>query len=46
MQVEEQLAITLNFVAHRGCDLALMEFIKACADLGMCKEVKTGREAF
>ncbi|KAF2808928.1 amidase signature enzyme [Mytilinidion resinicola] len=44
--VEEQLAITLNFVAHRGCDLALMEFIKACADAGFCAEVKTGRTAF
>ncbi|KAF2498112.1 amidase signature enzyme [Lophium mytilinum] len=27
--VEEQLAITLNFVAHRGCDLALMEFLQS-----------------
>jgi hypothetical protein len=44
--VEEQLAITLNFVAHRGCDKALMEFVKVCAEKGYCKEVKTGREAF
>lgn len=45
-KIEEQLAITLSFVAHRGCDLALMEFVKACADAGYCKEVKTGRTAY
>ncbi|KAF2118816.1 amidase signature domain-containing protein [Lophiotrema nucula] len=45
-KVEEQLAITLNFVAHRGCDAALMEFVKACADAGWCKHVQTGRTAF
>lgn len=45
-KVEEQLPITLNFVAHRGCDLALMEFVKACAEAGFCKEVNTGRTAF
>lgn len=44
--VEEQLAITLSFIAHRGCDLALMEFVEACADAGFCKEVKTGRTAY
>ncbi|RDW58489.1 hypothetical protein BP5796_12419 [Coleophoma crateriformis] len=44
--VEEQLAITLSFVAHRGCDLALMAFVEACADAGYCKEVKTGRTAY
>ena len=44
--VEEQLAITLNFVAHRGCDFALMDFVKACADAGYCEALKTGRAAF
>ena len=44
--VEEQLAITLSFVAHRGCDMALMEFVKACAEAGFCLEVKTGRTAY
>lgn len=43
---EEELAITLSFVAHRGCDFALMDFVKACADAGFCKEVKTGRTAY
>ena len=45
-KVEEQLAITLNFVAHRGCDSALMEFVRVCAEKGFCKEVKTGRTAY
>lgn len=41
--VEEQLAITLSFVAG---DLALMSFVEACAGAGYCKEVKTGRTAY
>ncbi|KAE9367964.1 hypothetical protein N431DRAFT_471346 [Stipitochalara longipes BDJ] len=42
----EELAITLNFVAHQGCDFVLMDFLAACAAAGFCKEVKTGRTAF
>jgi hypothetical protein len=44
--VEEQCSITLSFVVHRGCDLALMKFVKACADAGYCKEAETGRTAY
>jgi hypothetical protein len=44
--VEEEPAITLSFVVHQGCDLALIEFVQACAEQGFCREVKTGRTAF
>ncbi|CAM1507484.1 Fc.00g071250.m01.CDS01 [Cosmosporella sp. VM-42] len=43
---EEPLVITLNLVAHKGCDLALLDFLSACAEVGLCKNVTTGRFAF
>jgi len=41
-QREEQLVMTLSFVAHHGCDAVLMNFITACEAAGFCQEVKTG----
>lgn len=38
--------ITLNVVAHKGCDSVVFDFLQACAEVGLCKEVKTGRSAF
>ncbi|KAJ9131342.1 Amidase family protein [Pleurostoma richardsiae] len=43
---EEPLVITLNIVAHKGCDFVLMDFLSACAEAGLCKDVTTGRFAF
>ncbi|KAH9887763.1 amidase signature enzyme [Xylariomycetidae sp. FL2044] len=43
---EEPLAITLNIVAHKGCDFVVLDFLQACAEARLCLEVKTGRSAF
>ncbi|OAA68564.1 Amidase signature domain protein [Niveomyces insectorum RCEF 264] len=43
---EEELVITLNFVAHQGCDAVLMEFLTACEAAGFCKPVTTGSTAW
>ncbi|EXJ54401.1 hypothetical protein A1O7_09740 [Cladophialophora yegresii CBS 114405] len=43
---EEELVITLNFVAHRGCDAVLFQFLNACEAKGFCKPVKTGITAW
>ena len=45
-QKEEPLVITVNLVAHKGCDFVLLDFLKACSEAELCKEVKTGRYAF
>jgi hypothetical protein len=42
-QVEEKLPVSIDILAHRGCDLMLLDLAKALADKGLLKEVKTGR---
>lgn len=44
--VEEQLPVTIDIVAHRGCDYMLLDLAKALADAGLLQTVKTGRTAF
>ncbi|KAH0827196.1 hypothetical protein AYO21_07672 [Fonsecaea monophora] len=43
---EEELIITLNFVAHRGCDAVLLKFLNLCEARGFCNPVKTGPTAW
>ncbi|KAH8886429.1 amidase signature enzyme [Thozetella sp. PMI_491] len=39
---EEKLPVSLDVLAHRGCDLMLLDLTKDLADAGLLKEVKTG----
>lgn len=41
--VEEKLPVAIDLLAHRNCDLMLLDLAKALADKGILKEVKTGR---
>jgi hypothetical protein len=40
--VEEKLPISIDVLAHKGCDLMLLDLAKDLADSGLLKEVKTG----
>lgn len=42
-KVVEKLPISIDVLAHRGCDLMLLDLAKSLADAGLLKEVKTGR---
>jgi Asp-tRNA(Asn)/Glu-tRNA(Gln) amidotransferase A subunit family amidase len=44
--IEEKLPVSIDILAHRGCDLMLLDLAKALADEGLLKEVKTGRVLF
>ncbi|KAL5335416.1 amidase signature domain-containing protein [Aspergillus crustosus] len=41
--VEERLPVAIDLLAHRNCDLMLLDLAKALADKEILKEVKTGR---
>ncbi|KAL4899602.1 amidase signature domain-containing protein [Aspergillus multicolor] len=41
--VEEKLPVAIDLLAHRNCDLMLLDLINALADEGLLREVKTGR---
>ncbi|RDW58283.1 hypothetical protein BP5796_12213 [Coleophoma crateriformis] len=41
--VEEKLPISIDVLAHRGCDMMLLDLAKVLADAKLLKEVKTGR---
>ena len=41
--VEEKLPVSIDVLAHRGCDLMLLDLAKDLADAGLLKEVQTGR---
>jgi hypothetical protein len=41
-QVEEKLPVSIDVLAHRGCDLMLLDLAKNLADAGLLKEVNTG----
>lgn len=43
---EEFLPVTIDVLAHRGCDNMLLDLTAALADEGLLKEVKTGSTAF
>jgi Asp-tRNA(Asn)/Glu-tRNA(Gln) amidotransferase A subunit family amidase len=40
--VEEKLPVAIDLLAHRHCDLMLLDLSAALADAGLLKEVKTG----
>ncbi|KAL4782638.1 amidase signature domain-containing protein [Aspergillus varians] len=40
--VEEKLPVAIDLLAHRNCDLMLLDLAKALADAQILKEVKTG----
>lgn len=40
--VEEKLPVSIDVLAHRGCDLMLLDLAKDLADAGLLREVKTG----
>jgi len=42
-KVEEKLPISIDVLAHRDCDLMLLDLAKSLADVGLLQEVKTGR---
>lgn len=42
----EKLPVVIDVLAHRGCDLMLLDLAAFLADEGVLKEVKTGRTAF
>lgn len=42
----EPLAVTISVLAHRGCDLVLIDWLDKVAEAGLIKGVKTGRYAF
>lgn len=44
--VEEKLPIAIDVLAHRGCDLMLLDLAEYLAEEGLLQETKTGREAF
>jgi hypothetical protein len=44
--VEEKLPVSIDVLAHRGCDLMLLDLAKAPADAGLLREVKTGRTSW
>jgi hypothetical protein len=41
--IEEKLPVSIDVLAHRGCDLMLLDLAKVLTDAGLLKEVKTGR---
>ncbi|KAF1810167.1 amidase signature enzyme [Eremomyces bilateralis CBS 781.70] len=41
--VEEKLPVAIDLLAHRNCDLMLLDLAKALADDELLKEVKAGR---
>ncbi|KAL3455273.1 amidase signature domain-containing protein [Aspergillus heterothallicus] len=41
--VEEKLPVAIDLLAHRNCDLMLLDLAKALADAEILKEVNTGR---
>lgn len=42
----EQLPVSIQLVAHPGCDKMLIDFIEALADRGLVRKTKTGRSAY
>ena len=42
--VEEKLPVVIDLLAHRNCDLMLLDLAGELADAGLLKEVMTGRE--
>lgn len=40
--VEEKLPVVIDVLAHRNCDLMLLDLAKALGDASLLKEVKTG----
>ncbi|KAL3475516.1 amidase signature domain-containing protein [Aspergillus californicus] len=41
--VNEKLPVAIDVLAHRNCDLMLLDLVGALADEGILREVKTGR---
>lgn len=41
--VDEKLPVVIDVLAHRNCDLMLLDLTKALADASLLKGVKTGR---
>jgi hypothetical protein len=41
-KVEERLPVSIDILAHQGCDLMLLDLAKALAEVGLLKEVKNG----
>ncbi|PFH44794.1 hypothetical protein AMATHDRAFT_51878 [Amanita thiersii Skay4041] len=42
----EMLPVSVQLVAHKGCDAVLLEVVKKLGELGVAQTVKTGRLAF
>jgi hypothetical protein len=40
--VEEKLPVVIDVLAHRNCDLMLLDLATALAEVELLKEVKTG----
>ncbi|GAB7365316.1 hypothetical protein MBLNU230_g6397t1 [Neophaeotheca triangularis] len=40
--VEEKLPVAIDVLAHRNCDLMLLDLVKALGDAGVLREVNTG----
>ena len=41
--VEEKLPVAIDVLAHRNCDMMLLDLAGDLAEAGLLKEVKTGR---
>jgi hypothetical protein len=42
-QVEEKLPVVVDVLAHRNCDLMLLDLAAALADANLLKEVNIGK---
>ncbi|KAF9894121.1 hypothetical protein FE257_009094 [Aspergillus nanangensis] len=42
----EQIPVSINLMARRGCDFMLFNMVEKLAEVGILRAVKTGREAF